>query len=204
MPLLGALITSSAIGLSLGFAHADLLHLDTEMIANASSEGSGLSRTAANFGAGHDTDALFAIDLRGSKTGSSRWPVDARDGFPAAVDLVAQTRGPLTLLGPAKISDNSFDCYAAEPRSHDYEIGNYAEAFKEIEALATEQCPRAAHLLAVMYAKGQGVKQDPVHAYALLLIAFSEGVTPSAEVKPALRFLARIVRNSRLFSLELD
>jgi hypothetical protein len=29
-----------------------------------------------------------------------------------------------------------------------------------------------------MYAKGQGVKQDPVHAYALLLIAFSEGVTP--------------------------
>jgi hypothetical protein len=176
--LLGALISFSAIGLSLGFARAALLHFDTEIIANASSEGAVLSRTIANFGAGPDANVLFAIDLRGSKTGGARWPVGGHDGFPAAVSLSAQTRGPLTRLGPAKISDDSFDCYAAEPRSHDYEIGNYAEAFKEIEALATEQCPRATHLLAVMYAKGQGVKQDPVRAYALLLIAFSEGVTP--------------------------
>ena len=122
------------------------------------------------------------IDLRGSKTGGSPWPVDTdgdvRSGFPAAISELAQTGGPVALPVQTKTRNEPFDCYAAEPRSHDYEVGNYAQAIMEIAPLATEQCPRAAHLLAVMYAKGQGVKQDLVHAYALLLVAFSEGVTP--------------------------
>jgi len=183
--VLGALIACTANGVSLGFAHADVLHLDIEgfaTIAKTSSEGSVLSGAVANFGVGRDTDALFGSNLRGSKSGGSQWPVDAdgvvRSGFPAAVEVLAQTGGPVTLPVQAKTSNEPFDCYAAEPRSHYYEIGNYAQAFKEIKILATEQCPRAIHLLAVMYAKGQGVKQDLVHAYALLLVAFSEGVTP--------------------------
>ncbi len=44
--------------------------------------------------------------------------------------------------------------------------------------MATPECPEAQHLLAVMYGKGEGVKQDVVRAYALLLASFSEGMTP--------------------------
>jgi TPR repeat protein len=71
-----------------------------------------------------------------------------------------------------------FDCYAAAPHSHWYEIGAYREALKEIEPLAKDGCAPAEHLLAVMYGMGQGVRQDPVRAYAWLLVAFSMGVTP--------------------------
>jgi len=180
--VLGALISCPAIGVFSGFARADALHLDFQRIARTTSEGSVLARTAAKFGASRDTDALFGIDLRRSKTRGSQWHVDTdgvRSGLPAAVDVLAQTDGEVTLpVQQANTTNEAFDCYAVEPRSHYYEIGNYAQAFKEIQVLATEQCPQAAHLLAVMYAKGQGVKQDLVRAYALLLVAFSEGVTP--------------------------
>ena len=179
----GALITCAVVGVSLGFAHADFLQLDPERsatIVKTSSAGSERSGTVANFGVGRDIDTLFVIDLRGSKTGGSPWPLDTdgdvRTGFPAAISELAQTGGPVRLPVQTKTRNEPFDCYAAEPRSHDYEVGNYAQAIMEIAPLATEQCPRAAHLLAVMYAKGQGVKQDLVHAYALLLVAFSEGV----------------------------
>jgi hypothetical protein len=73
---------------------------------------------------------------------------------------------------------SSFDCYAVTPRSHAYDIGDYGSALKELEPLASDACPRARRLLAVMHAKGQGVPQNVVLAYAYLLLAFSEGVTP--------------------------
>ena len=193
--VLAALLACAAIGPSSGFASADALHLvkGAATIARSTSDGSTPSGTAANFGLGRDTDALFGSNLRGPKSGGSQWPDDAngvvRSGFPAAGEVLAQTGGPFTLPLQAN-SNQQFDCYAAKPRSHYYEIGDYAQAFKEIRALATEQCPQAAHLLAVMYAKGQGVKKDLVRAYALLLVAFSEGVTPFGETEASTPILA--------------
>ena len=181
--VLGALTSCTPIGVSSGFAYADALDLvfqGSATIATATSEGSVVPRTAAKFGAGRDIDAVLEIDRRGSQ-----WSVDAggfRNGSPAAVDVPAQIAGQVALpMRQANTTNEAFDCYAAQPQSHDYQIGNFGQAFKEIQALATEQCPRAAHLLAVMYANGQGVKKDLVHAYALLLVAFSEGVTPFGE-----------------------
>jgi hypothetical protein len=186
--VLGALLACAAIGVPSGFACADALQLNFQgaaTIARTTSEGSTPSGTAADFGLGRDAGALFGSNLRGSKSGGSQWPVDAdgvvRSDFPAPAEVLAQASGPATLPLQAKTSNEPFDCYAVEPRSHYYEIGNYAEAFKEIRPFATEQCPQAAHLLAVMYAKGQAVKKDLVRAYALLLVAFSEGVTPFGE-----------------------
>ena len=57
----GALITCAVVGVSLGFAHADVLQLDPERsatIAKTSSEGSARSGTVANFGVGRDIDTL--------------------------------------------------------------------------------------------------------------------------------------------------
>ena len=195
--VLGALLASSIIGVPSVFASVDALHLffqGAATIARTTSEGSTPSGTAANFGLGRDTDVLFGSNLRGPKSGGSQWPDDAtgvvRSGFPAGGEVLAQTGGPATLPLQVKTSNQPFDCYAVKPRSHYYEIGDYAQAFKEIRALATEQCPQAAHLLAVMYAKGQGVKKDLVRAYALLLVAFSEGVTPFGETEASTPILA--------------
>ena len=52
---------------------------------------------------------------------------------------------------------STFDCYAVTPRSHAYDTGDYGSALKELEPLASDECPQARRLLAVMYAKGQGV-----------------------------------------------
>ena len=83
---------------------------------------------------------------------------------------------------------SSYDCYAVTPRSHAYDIADYGSALKELEPLATDACPQARRLLAVMYAKGQGAPQNVVLAYAYLLLAFSEGVTPfgASDGSPAL------------------
>lgn len=175
---LGAMVSCPTIGVSSRPARANALHLDFQGAAKmerTTSEGWVLA--TAKFGAGRDTDALFGINLRGSKIRIDTYGV--RGGFPVAVRVVAQTEGEVELpVQQANTMNDAFDCYAVEPRSHDYEIGNYAQAFEKLQALATEQCPPAGHLLAVLYAKGQGVKQDLVRAYALLLVAFSEGVTP--------------------------
>ena len=135
---LGALITCAAVGVSLGSAHTDVLQLDPERsatIVKTSSEGSAF-RNRANFGAGRDIDTLLVIDLRGSKTDGSPWPLDTdgdvRSGFPAAISELAQTGGPVALPVQTKTRNEPFDCYAAEPRSHDYEVGNYAQAIMEI------------------------------------------------------------------------
>lgn len=71
-----------------------------------------------------------------------------------------------------------FDCNDIVPHSEAYLRGSYDAAFKEIEPIANERCPEAEHLLGVMYAKGQGVQTDLVHAYALLLMSYSDGMTP--------------------------
>ena len=94
--------------------------------------------------------------------------------------------GLLALAAPNAISaaseaatdEPAFDCYAPNPRSRLYDAGDYIQALKELQALAGDTCPQARHLLAVMAARGQGGPQDLVRAYAYLLVAFSEGVTP--------------------------
>ncbi len=74
-----------------------------------------------------------------------------------------------------------FDCGDLAPRSHFYDTGDYGRAFKEVEPLANERCTEAEHLLGVMYAQGRGVQKDFVHAYALLLLAYSDGMAPNGK-----------------------
>ncbi len=83
------------------------------------------------------------------------------------------------LAGSASFSAAAlFDCNAIVPHSDAYERGSYDAAFKEIKPIANERCAEAEHLLGVMYAKGQGVQMDLVHAYALLLMSYSDGMSP--------------------------
>ncbi len=105
---------------------------------------------------------------------------DVRGGGPQTAEILAQTAAAEPAPSPVPDSETRqrFDCYAAAPRSHWFEIGNYREALKEIEPLASDGCAPAEHLLAVMYGKGQGVRQDSVRAYAWLLVSFSMGATP--------------------------
>jgi hypothetical protein len=102
------------------------------------------------------------------------------DAAPFSVIVVAQADANPPSPPPAQASPSAerFDCYAATPRSHEYEIAAYDQAFKELAPLARDGCAPAQHLLAVMYGKGQGVAEDPVRAYAWLLAAFSAGLTP--------------------------
>jgi len=101
-------------------------------------------------------------------------------GAPQVAEILTQTGAAPSL--PSSVPDSGnpqrFDCYAAAPRSHWYEIGDYQRALGEIQPLASDGCAPAQHLLAVMYGKGQGVRPDPVRAYAWLLAAFSMGATP--------------------------
>ena len=189
--MLGALMSCAAFGVSSRSPCADTFRLQPEgyasarTIPEAPSGASILSRTVAECRVGRDADSLLGIDLQCPKTLGSQWPVRAddgvRSGFRKAAYILAQTGSAVPLPVPTVQAqgktNEAFDCYAVESRSHDYEVGNYAQAFKEMEALASEQCPKAEHLLAVMYAKGQGVKRDLVHTYAWLLLALSEGVT---------------------------
>ncbi len=80
---------------------------------------------------------------------------------------------------PASAAEQDvFDCYAATPRSQAYDAGDFARAFKELQPLAIDRCPQASRWLAILYAQGRGAPHDLVRAYAYLLLAFSEGVTP--------------------------
>lgn len=83
------------------------------------------------------------------------------------------------LLGSASISvATPFNCSDMVPHSDAYNSGDYGAAFKEVKPISNERCTEAEHLLGVMYAKGQGVPQDLVQAYALLLLADSDGMEP--------------------------
>jgi hypothetical protein len=83
------------------------------------------------------------------------------------------------LLGPAGLcAAKPFNCEDLIPRSEAYDRGSYHAAFTEIEPIANQRCAEAEHLLGVMYARGQGVQQDLVHAYALLLLADVDGMEP--------------------------
>jgi hypothetical protein len=99
---------------------------------------------------------------------------------PFSAIVLAQADASPASPPPAQTSpsDERFDCYAATPRSHWYEIGAYNQAFKEVAPLARDGCAPAQHLLAIMYGRGQGVAEDSVRAYAWLLAAFSAGLTP--------------------------
>jgi hypothetical protein len=83
------------------------------------------------------------------------------------------------LLGSAGLcAAKPFDCDDIIPHSEAYDRGNYDAAFREIEPIAKQRCTEAEHLLGVMYAKGHGVQQDLVQAYALLLLADVDGLGP--------------------------
>jgi hypothetical protein len=150
--------------------------------------GQELTSPSSDSGIGRDSDEIVDIDPLVAKTPGVQIPIPVGGNVdnidfrapPSSSELFAQAIGGVTLTSPEQSSSTaqSFDCYAPVAQSHSYEIGAYFEALKEIEPLAKDNCPQAGHLLAVMFAKGQGVKQDIVRAYALLLVAFSEGVTP--------------------------
>jgi TPR repeat protein len=88
------------------------------------------------------------------------------------------------LLGSASFSvATAFNCTDdLVPHSDAYNSGDYGAALKEVEPISDERCPEAEHLLGVMYAKGQGVRQDLVQAYALLLLADSDGMEPVGHI----------------------
>jgi TPR repeat protein len=87
------------------------------------------------------------------------------------------------LLGSASISVAApFNCSDVVPHSDAYDSGDYGAAFKEVNPISNERCAEAEHLLGVMYAKGQGVQPDIVHAYALLLLAYSDGMSPVGKI----------------------
>ena len=81
--------------------------------------------------------------------------------------------------GPARAAaTDDFDCFAATPHSQAYQDGDFARAFKQLQPLANDRCPQASRMLAILYAQGRGAPKDLVRAYAYLLLAFAEGVTP--------------------------
>jgi hypothetical protein len=87
------------------------------------------------------------------------------------------------LVGSAGLSAGApFNCNDLVPHSDAYDSGNYGAAFKELEPIANERCAEAEHLLGVMYAKGQSVQKDLIRAYALLLLAYSDGMAPVGNI----------------------
>jgi hypothetical protein len=114
--LLGALIICSATGLSLGFAHADLLHFNTEMIANPSSEAL-YFREPLPISEPVTTPTLFLRSIFEVQR------PEARDGLLALTmasplpSTLAQTHGPLTLLGRQRLVTTLL---TAMPRSRDH------------------------------------------------------------------------------------
>lgn len=118
--------------------------------------------------------AEFERDL--IRTGAGR----ARRGAQKMGHFLRTTLLSAALLGgSASFSAAApFDCNDIVPHSDAYERGSYDAAFKEVEPIANERCAEAEHLLGVMYAKGQGVHLDPVHAYALFLMSYSDGMSP--------------------------
>jgi hypothetical protein len=108
-----------------------------------------------------------------------RVPADGRTGWLFRWEVDVQG-GPGLVLYPSSSTSVTyrFDCHAFVPRSHFYDTGNYSAALNEIEPLASPDCPEAEHLLGVMYGKGQGIQKDPIRAFALLLIASSNGLAP--------------------------
>ncbi len=113
--------------------------------------------------------------LDGEHSGQSGWMLlprlsaDADDGY--SIDQFTNAVSTSSVQLP-------FDCNDFQPRSEAYESGNFDAAFKELQPLALERCAEAEHLLGVMYGQGRGVEKDFVHAYALLLLAYSDGMTP--------------------------
>src|SRR6266513_2651965 len=71
-----------------------------------------------------------------------------------------------------------------------YQKGDYERAFKDYRELAELGQPQAQYNLAVMYAKGQGVRQSELNAYAWASLAAESGEprgkTLADELRPGL------------------
>jgi len=121
--------------------------------------------------------SLHVTIIDGEHAGQSGWMssflvADANDGV--LIDQFSQAIVSSAGLGAAA----GFNCHDVVPHSGASDNGNFVAAFKELEPLANARCPEAEHLLGVMYAEGRGVQKDVAHAFALLLLAYSDGVTP--------------------------
>jgi uncharacterized protein len=68
-----------------------------------------------------------------------------------------------------------------------YHKGEYAEAFLDFRELAELGQPTAQFNLAVMYAKGQGVRQSEIYAYAWASLAAENGLEKAKTLADALR-----------------
>src|SRR5437667_12801189 len=68
-----------------------------------------------------------------------------------------------------------------------YQKGDYAKAFRDFRELAELRQPTAQFNLAVMYAKGQGVRQSEIYAYAWAALAVENGIEKAKNLECALR-----------------
>src|SRR2546423_7746914 len=68
-----------------------------------------------------------------------------------------------------------------------YQKGDYERAFKDYRELAELGQPQAQYNLAVMYAKGQGVRQSELNAYAWATLAVEGEYGPARALAEKLR-----------------
>src|SRR5437588_234200 len=68
-----------------------------------------------------------------------------------------------------------------------YQKGDYAKAFRDFRELAELGQPTAQFNLAVMYAKGQGVRQSEIYAYAWASLAAENGLEKAEHMADGLR-----------------
>jgi TonB family protein len=68
-----------------------------------------------------------------------------------------------------------------------YQKGDYAKALHDFRELAELGQPTAQFILAVMYAKGQGVRQSDIYAYAWASLAAENGIEKAKTLADALR-----------------
>jgi uncharacterized protein len=68
-----------------------------------------------------------------------------------------------------------------------YQKGDYAKAFHDFSELAELGQPTAQFNMAVMYAKGQGVRQSDIYAYAWASLAAENGIEKAKTLADALR-----------------
>ncbi|TLZ35282.1 MAG: hypothetical protein E6K32_17865 [Gammaproteobacteria bacterium] len=68
-----------------------------------------------------------------------------------------------------------------------YQKGDYAKAFRDFRELAELGQPTAQFNLAVMYAKGQGVRQSEIYAYAWASLAAENGLEKAKTLADGLR-----------------
>ena len=86
----------------------------------------------------------------------------------------------LMLFATPVMAGDYEDAFAA------YQAGDYQKAFRLWKSIARRGNPPSMYWIGLMYAKGQGVKQSDIEAYAWWDVAAESGNSRAAEVKNTL------------------